>query len=227
MNLEKLSELLYNLEFKCSISCNTTIFDCKCHHTIKSRLNCSKLKEISYTFETNNGKYTVYLMPNKFNFIHIDFVLKNGASENSFVNLDDVLTKFNSYSELKTLIRKNKIDKIVKMCDDILIEKHLKDYIDLLNFVGFKKVFSNPLYRDIYILNYNNKDYTVIINNDNENSGYDRIESKHFDNATQSRGGANWRNHPDNIKKCISWAKKDFDTLIKSLKRKNKINKII
>lgn len=226
--MEKLLKLLINIDFSCSVRCNTPFLDCKCH-TTSSRLKCSSLKETDYTLETDNGIYKISLMIPHFDFVHIDFVLKNGASENQFISLKDIYKKLNEYPELKTRIRKNKINKINKMIDDILIEKYIKEYKDLLNLLGFKNIYSNSLYRDIFVLNYNNTDYTIIINNDDIDSysNLDKIESKYFDNTTQSRGGANWRNHPESIVKCITWAKDDFDTLIKSNIRKNKINNII
>lgn len=223
MNSEKLLKLLDILDFKLHIQCNEKWDNCECH-TALSIYKCCKLKEMYYNLVTDNGTYTIYLIVNNPDFVQIDFVLNNGVSEKQLISIKDFNKKMNEYPEFKKLIRISKINSINKMINNTLIEKSIKEYRYLLNLIGFKNIYSNLLYRDIYVFYYDNKDYTVIINNDDVDSysNVSKIETKYFDNITQSRGGANWHNNTKSIKNCILWIKDDFKSLI----RQNKIKQI-
>ncbi len=107
--MEALIKLLIKLNFN-----RTTVRNCTHNNDNKiediiDKMTCFKCIEEYYTLKTNIATYKVHMSNTNFDFVRIEFVWKNGAVVDTFVNIKDFKQNLNSYSELKSLIRKNKI----------------------------------------------------------------------------------------------------------------------
>lgn len=113
-NIEELIKLLQKLNFNRITVRNCTHTNGNKIEDIIDRMTCFKCIEEYYMLTTNNATYKVHMVDTNFDFIRIEFVWKNGAAVDTFVNIKDFKQKLNSYSELKSLIRKNKIKNILQ-----------------------------------------------------------------------------------------------------------------